>query len=508
MQEQQQSTTHLPRTRLPAFLINPSRPVEIAVWVLLVGSIVAIRLYLIHQLPVVLWSKDAGTYAYSAFAWVHSGIWETDPRRGPMYSLLIAGCAKLTGDLDSLMIGQHVLGGFSVLLAIVALRVLYGRAAIIPIGLCGYAYAVYGLPLYLEHLVRQETLLFFFGSVALATWLIAIKRDAPHWLWASGIAAGLLMLTKNVFGPFPLVVIAGHLWYYRSTLKTAAKHVVIFCAAFALPIAGAKVHKQLTLHRRPPEPQAGILLYGRTAQFTDLEGGIEPEIKREIAAEVQDYRRFIAPKKPGGPPRLNNNLILKQTVVPHLRRILAAQHKTPADVNKLCMALAVEAIKKNKTEYARQVVRDLDQIHFKGGYKSGSPKPSDLKSVAQMLRGYEKQDPLMQVERTVEVLDARLGRKTFSAYQYWTNSAWLFRFVPVLLTSLILPVFVFATRTKIQLWWIGAAAVWFFTMVLLSTIGRPDDRYLISAVPVMFWTLSAAVIYLWQLGIDWCVRRR
>lgn len=480
--------------QIRSFLAEPPRVAEILAWLFIIAAVAGIRFYLVRLVPVALWSDDAGSYAASAFKWIHTGLWATDPRRGPIYSLFIAACAKLTGGVDAVMLAQHVLGGAAVLLAVIALRVMTSRAALLPFTFCSYAYAVYGLPIYLEQLVRNETLLFFFGTVAFVTWLLAIKNERPHWLWLSGLAAGLLMLTKNVYGPFPLVVVAGHLFYWRKTPRLAAKFALIFSVAFILPIAGARLLKQMTDHHRPPEPQAGILLYGRTAQFTDLEGGIEPEIKSQIRQEILDYRKL---------PKLDNNLILKRTVVPHLHRILGAQGKLPADVNRLCLRLAVEGIQQHKMDYVRQVLHDLGQAHFKGGYKLDSPKPADLTSTAAKLAIYPQPDPLLRVEATTAELKAHPEKKRFSLFHHWIRTSWLFLFAPVLFTTLLLPLFVFCTRSKMQLWWVGAAAVWFFTMVLLCTVGRPLDRYLLPVVPIIFWTLSNAVI----VAVDWLLAR-
>ena len=477
-------------------LSNPSASTEAIVWAFLIFTVIAIRAYLVHLVPVAIWSDDAGSYVGSAFRWVHTGVWATDPRRGPIYSLLIAACSKLTGNIDSVMLVQHFLGGISVLLAMASLRALYDRTMLVPIALCSYAYAVYGLPIYLEQLIRNETLLFFFSSVAIASWLFAIKFEKPHLLWISGIAAGLLMSTKSVFGPFPLIVILGHLFYWRSTPGLAVKFALIFMVAFALPLAGVRVLKRLTVHNAPPQPQAGILLYARTAQFTVLEGGIEPEIKEQIHQEVEDYRKHIL--KIG---HLDNNEIIYRTIAPHLSRILRSQGKLPADVSNLCMRLALEGINHHKAQYASQVLHDLERLHLKGGYKLDSPKPKDLSSVAAKLKDPKElkhPDPLMRIDETVAQLEAHDGANQFKTFHRLIKTSWMFLLAPVLFTTILLPLIIFLKRDRMQLFWIGAAAVWFFTMVLLSTVGRPLDRYLIPAVPVMFLTLSTGVVYAWE----------
>ena len=93
---------------------------EALLWLLVIAAAVGIRLYLVHLLPIGLWSKDAGSYAYSAFRWIHTGVWETDPRRGPIYSMLIAFCGKTWGGIDSLMLLQHAMGAAAILLSVFA----------------------------------------------------------------------------------------------------------------------------------------------------------------------------------------------------------------------------------------------------------------------------------------------------------------------------------------------------------------------------------------------------
>ena len=492
------------QTRFVQFLRNPPRPVEIAIWLALITAIVGIRVYLVHLLPVILWSHDADSYTESVFHWMHSGVWETSPRRGPVYSLLIAGCLKAWGNFDALMIAQHVMGGLAVLAAIIVLCVMHGRRAMIPIGFCGYAYAVYALPIYLEHLVRNETLLFFFATLIFVSWHLAVARKQPHWLWVTGVAAGLMQLTKGVFGPLPAVLIALHVYFDRREPKVAAKHVAIFVVAFALPILGEKIQHRLTRHHRPPAPQAGILLFGRTAQFTALDSPKNADAKAVIRQDILDYVDYV--QKQG----LEPNIILKKTAVPDLQRWLSQQGKTPVDLNKLCLSLAIEAIQTHKHAYAKQAVRDLSAL-FKCAGAGQSPTANHLNSTKTFLETKENIDSLMEKERTlgvvnerIEITDAKKAvfnatfRSSFARYRHRVNEAWLFRFFPVLLTSLLLPFLVYFTNDRQRLWWLGCAAMWYFTLVLLSIIGQPFDRYLLPAAPIMFWTLASAVVFVWR----------
>ena len=490
---------------------------EVLVWVLIVTVTVGMRLYLIHLLPMALWSKDGGSYAYSAFRWVHTGVWETDPRRGPIYSMLIALCGKLWGSIDSLMVLQHVMGVTAILLSAAALRLLHGRRALIPLAACGYAYGMYGLPLYMEHLVRNETLLFFCGTVSLVTWLFAILWRQPQWLWITGVAAALLAATKNVWLPFPLVFAVATLWYFRKEMRLAVTQVLIFAVAFGVPYLGAKIFKHRTLGvDRSDEPQEGVLLYGRTAQFTYLDGGIEPELKAQIRAQVEAYQHEVFGNG-SKPPHLNNNEILKKTVVPHLHSILAHEGKTGEDLNALCERLAWEAIRRHPLQYGKQVWRDMVHLHLTGGVRYVAPDNSEAGSQRSLLLELNTPDPIIHAPEAVAKLDAIIGNPAataeaspakkakkhatkgrFDTYRRLLLSAWMFDFVPVLLTSLLLPVVFFLSPIPTRAWWLGAAGIWYFTVVLLSTVGRPLDRYLIPALPVMFFTLGSVVMLAWN----------
>jgi hypothetical protein len=483
---------------------------EPAIWVSLAAVTIGIRVYLIHLMPVALWSKDAGSYAYTAFRWIHTGAWETDARRGPIYSLFIALCGKLWGNIYSLMILQHIMGIVAILLSIYALRLLHGRRALIPMALCGYAYAVHGLPLDLEHLVRNETILFFCGTLSLVTWLFAIQWRQPHWLWITGGAAAILTATKNVWLPFPVLFVIGTLWYFRKEKQFALTQVVIFVIAFAVPYMGAKVFKEKTLGiDRSDEPQEGVLLYGRTAQFTWLDGGIYPELKQQIRPQVEKYQREVFGDGTQ-PPKLNNNEILKKTVVPHLNSILRHEGKNGDDLNRICRQLAIEAIRTHPLQYSEQVLRDMVHMHLTSGVRYAAPDDSEVKSQLELLAELRQPDPIIHVPESEAKLDEIAGippgahekphasKGRFKIYKIILLTAWLFDAAPVLLTSLLLPLVWWLSPAPARAWWFGCAGLWYFTVILLSTVGRPLDRYLIPALPVMFFTISSAIMLGWN----------
>ena len=108
---------------------QPSRAAEIAGWILLAAAVVAARVYMAHLLPGYLWSKDSHGYAGAAVQWLDTGHWENDPKRGPVYSLVIAACLKLWGIFEAAVAFQYVLGGLLVLGCAAVLRAQCGRRA-------------------------------------------------------------------------------------------------------------------------------------------------------------------------------------------------------------------------------------------------------------------------------------------------------------------------------------------------------------------------------------------
>src|ERR1700744_6567902 len=127
------------------------------------------------------------------------------------------------------------------------------------------------------------------------------------------------------------------------------ERLALIAAGFVLPFAALKVHDAFASRVDPPQPQAGILFYGRTAQWTKLDGGIEPELKAKIRSEVEEYRQL---------PKLDNNIVIKRTIVPHLARELQRLGKTDVELDHLCRRLAFEAVENQPAAFWHQACAD------------------------------------------------------------------------------------------------------------------------------------------------------
>jgi hypothetical protein len=480
--------------RFTTFLREPPIILEAVLWLVLTAAVVGIRLYIWHLLPTYLWSGDGDSYAHAAFHWFETGEMIFDGRRGPTYSLLIAAALKLFGRLDAVIWLQEALGGLSILAVVAVARSFFGRAALWPLMACAIALAFYGLPLHLAHLLRNETLLFFFSSVALCAWWPALRSNSKGWLFVAAVSAALGTMTKNVFVPLPLMFAAGVIFASGLDWRARGLRLAVIAAGFILPFAALKLHDATAAHVEPPQPQAGILFYGRTAQWTKFDGGIEPELKELIRADIEDYRRL---------PKLDNNIIIKRTAVPHLWLELAKRGETPTDLDRLCRRFAVEAVRTHPAEFWRQICGDLFLLHFVEGVKNEFPHDSHLRGALKELEGVKYSDPAMLRAENRQILEARIGGHSMGTFHRLLEWSWMFQYFPVLATTLALPVLILCLRGKERWFFLGNAAVWFFNMVLLSTVGRPLERYLTPLVPIMFWAQSGVLILLW----NWLLRR-
>lgn len=474
-----------------AFLRQPPLAFEVVLWSLLIALAIGFRVYLWHLLPAYFWSDDGNSYAAPAFRWLDSGEMVFDGRRGPTYTLLIAAALKIFGAMNGVIWLQHGLSALAVLAAVGVARIWWGRAAVVPLFVCGVAFALYGLPLHLGHLVRNETLLLVFSVLAFGAWWLALKSDRLGWFFLAALATALLTMTKNVFVAFPLVLAAGVLLFSGPAWRPRFIRLAVLAVGFALPYVGLKIHDATAREVATPEPQAGILFFGRTAQWTKLDGGIEPELKALIRTDIEEYRSR---------PKLDNNIIIKRTAVPHLWEALKSRGESPTDLDRLCRRLAVEAVRDQPAAFVRQIRNDLAQLHLRGGVKNEFPSDKQVIDARKSLRELGEQRPFhpaMEAAETDRILAARIAGDPFRFFHRCLNRAWMFQGFPVLFTTLALPILLLFTRGKTRFFFLGVAAVWFSNMLLLSTVGRPLERYLMPLVPLMFWSLSGVIIVAW-----------
>jgi len=468
---------------------------EVVLWALLIAVIIGMRVYLWRLLPAYLWTRDAGSYAGAAFHWRDTGHMVFDGRRGPVYTLLITVALQLFGSINGVVWLQHALGGLAILAIVATARIYWGRVVALPLFLCGICLAAYGLPLHLGHLIRNESTLFILSSAAFCSWWLALKWNSKAWLLAAAICAGVLTMTKNVFVPFPIVLVAGVLFLEGHARSAKVVRVLCIVGGFLLPFAVLQLHNEFATHVNPPQPQSGILFYGRTAQWTKLDGGIEPELKAKIRAEVEEYRAR---------PKLDNNIVIKRTIIPHLARELQKQGKTDVELDHLCRRLAIEAVKNQPAAFWHQAWTDAYKLQVGEGVSNEFPSPSEvLDGLEALQHGDDGQvvHPTMQLESTIFALQSHEDENAFRLFHRLLARSYLFQFYPVLETSLALCFLLVVARGREREFFLGGAAVWFFNMVLLCTVGRPIERYLMPLVPIMFWALSGVVVCIWKAGL-------
>ena len=499
----------VPGGRLPPWLRTPPMAAKIAAALLIIGSIIGLRILAAWCLPTYLWSRDSGSYLTPAETWLETGQWITNARRGPVYSLFLAAVFRAGGTLATVANVQAVIGAVTAFITLLMARAWLGRRAFWPLAICALFYAVYGMPIEIERLIRNEGLLTLFATLAFGGWFFALRTGKVGWFALSGIATGLMQLLKGIFPIFPLVVLALTAWNWRRQPARAAKLVGCYLALAALPLVASKVYDRASGTARPPEPEAGEMFYGRTAQWTVLDGGIEPAIKARIHDQAAAYAdRF---RRTG---KLDNNEIVKRTVIPTLKTVLVDEnHRTPADVDRLCWRLGFEAVEHHPGAYLKQAAHDFFTLNFITAQRFIIFLPNQLNAAARDARKFVS-DRLPGDPGAVRIFDPnamqaaiRQGVRPHSGLirlsRFATNTGRLRLLSPVFLTTLLLPLLVWWKRGRERLFWLGNAALWYYYLALLSTVGRPLDRYLMPVLPLMFWAVSTGA----DIGWRWTLRK-
>jgi hypothetical protein len=465
-----------------------------AVALVILGS----RLWLWHLVPTYFWSDDGGSYARPALRWLDTGVWKTDPKRGPIYSMFLAGCLKATGHFNAVAVTQHFLAGLSVLFGVLLLRQIRSTAVPLALFLCGWAYAVYGNPLYLAQLIRNETLLYTFATVTFVGLWYGLHTGSIPWLAAAGIAAGFFELTKSkLFLPMvPLIAVALCLGHSRGSVRRWLAPTT-FGAAFCAILLAGTLSKRL-LQPDADAPQAGLLLFGRTAQWTVLESPLHAEMKSLIRDDIVAYQTRL---RSGGQP--DNNWILNRGPIPKMREALKAQGRDAVALESLCNDLAMEAIKANPWAYIGQVLHDIKELLFKFGDRIHQPGRNEVIGALNDLREATTRHPTQHFAETVQILEARTGERAMKGWERLVRTAWLFQVMPVFFAALAGCWFAATSRGPERWWWILCMSFLFLTLAINSTVGRPMNRYLIPITPILFWSLSAGFLQLWDTAAAW-----
>lgn len=500
-----------PVSRRTRWLRPPSRAVEVAVYAVIVGCLVGLRWWVAHALPTYVWTRDSGSYLAPAISWMGGNPWVTSARRGPVYSLFMAGIFAGGGTLRTVVDVQAGVGILTALLTLGFARAWLGRAGSWPLAICALFYALYGMPIELERLIRNETLLVLFSTLAFGAWFCALRTGSRGWMAVSGLFTGLMHLLKGIFPIYPVIVLGLVAWNWRARPRRAAALGGIYLALFLLPLVSSKLYGRLSGTTRPAEPEDGQMFYGRTAQWTYLEAdGILPDIKARIHDQAEEYgERF---RRTG---KLDNNEIVKRTVVPTLKTILVDERGgTLVDVNRVSWRLGLEAVRHHPGAYLRQFGHDLFYLNFISAQRMVPFEPKQLQNAARDAAAYvtakEKNDPLEQrvfeLERSRQTIDAGAERNAgLQRYARFVTGVGRLRLLsPVFLTTILLPLLGWVTRGRQRLFWLGNFILWGYYLVLLSTVGRPLDRYLMPVVPLMYWTISTAAAHGWR----WWQRRR
>ncbi len=426
-----------------------------------------------------------------------------------MYSLFMAAIIKTGGTLKTVADAQAIVGILTTLLTVAFIRIRITVKCIYPLAVCALFYVFYGMPLELERLIRNETCLVFFATLAFGSWWCGLRDGSWAWIAICGLSAGLMHLLKGIFPVFPVIVIGLLGWSLRKDPRRFALLAVTFLLLFFLPTVSSKLYSRISKTQRPAEPEDGQMFLGRTAQWVYLEpGGVLPDIKARIRDQVQAYAERY--RRTG---KLDNNEIVKRTVVPTLKTIIVDERGgTLVDVNRVSWQIGLEAAAHHPFAYLRQFIHDLYYLNFISAQRMTFFEPKQLQDASRDAAIYAdakgREDPLTERIFELKASQTALHRaeNQHSAIQRLARFLHAFGRLrllsPVFLTTAALPLLVYATSGRERLFWLGNLLLWFYYLALLSTVGRPLDRYLMPVVPIMFWAITTSACLAWQ---RWCL---
>jgi hypothetical protein len=197
---------------------------------------------------------DTIKYLFGAYA-------GNDP---PGYTFFLKSLLKV-GNLDMIAGLQHLLGlGMAVAIYLVLLRRGVPRwlsaLATAPVLLDGYQ-------LQIEQTIMPDAL---FEALLVAGLVVLLWRNRPG-LWALGIAGLLLGCTAPVWQPGEILLIPAVIYaaFMAEGWRIRLGHAVLIGVAFLLPILAVSYHNKLALHHFSLAPYAGSTIYGRAAYAAD-----------------------------------------------------------------------------------------------------------------------------------------------------------------------------------------------------------------------------------------------
>ena len=195
--------------------------------------------------------------------------------------------------------------------------------------------------------------------------------------------------------------------------------------------------------------------------------------------------------------------------MPALKTILEKQRPgfTPTDLNRFCWRLGVEAAAHHPGTYLWQMVRDFCYLNFITAHRFEEFRPNEVKAAARdasayFAANYRGGDDIparaFVLPEMNGAVHAMLEGRSLRGFNHW-NDFWRYARVlsPVFLCGLLLPALIYFTRGGERIYWVGLGVLWFYYLALLSTVGRPLDRYLMPVVPVVYWVCCTALTVAW-----------
>lgn len=478
--------------KLGDWLDNPPRWWEPTVWVAIVLIVAFPRVLMFLAVPTALWSDDAGSYVDPAVGIVH-GNWQIESRRGLGYIIYILPFTLFPEIFLPLVgIAQQATMGGVIVGALIFLRLIIGQGALVWLLLISWGASFYAVPLFVAHLIRNETPHAFFTMLGFGFLGLALKRKSALFAGLSGISLALMNLVKGTLPLAPFFA-APALWYvarkdkkpWRPTATLLASYLVVkFLPAVASLLPG--VEFETTSY-------AAQELYSQVAHLALIDSKKYPEITQQIRPQIEAY---LAMGK-------RDNSHVRKEIIRRISTIIASNSEAYPPLDHVCRDLAFDIIITHPIAFLKDAWEKFWELNLETGYQTRRPHLSHIRNAGRLSLESSRETnrfgkinftPGIALQNASETPPFVVLKKLSARVFPWENTP------PVLMTTVLSLVLPFVLRGALRQWCIQITLSWFFFLILHATVGEPKDRFYVPVFCLSIFLLGITAVKLAELS--------
>ncbi len=470
--------------KLIAWLDAPPRWWEPSVWCVITALAILPRVLMYVAVPSALLSDDSNSYLAPAIE-ILNGNYEIESHRGWGYVFFLIPLAAYPQIFFPLVaIVQQSISGFTVLGTLVFLRLLLGVKSLIWLLLISWGASFYAVPIFLAHLIRNETPHALFTMLGFGFLGLGLQRNSLRCCILSGVFLALMNMVKATLPLAPFFSAIAFLWVARKQglawLKTAS-FLGVYFAVFLFP-SWISVFPGVQFSSLS---YAGQELFSQVAHLGFVESKKYPELTLALRPKWEVYLSMN--KRDNGYARKNIN----NTVI----GIISQSPQKYPKVDQVFKTLAWEVILSHPDKALADFWKRFVELNLQTGFRTKRPHIKHIRDAgenarsdaeSQLYKGFNFEPALAQ-ENAQENKALKLLKKISARVFPWE---WV---PPVLMTTLFCVFLPFCLKGPLRLWVVQIGLSWFFFLLLHSTVGEPKDRFYVPVFCLSIFLLGIAL---------------